>query len=145
MTDRLLQTLVEETNRYAHEQCAAKQQANPDLSLRSQFNTWHDVTIQEMSKFLAIVFHMPLIDKPSIGDYLATKGPMQATFARKLMFRDRFKQILSFFHVNNNATWIARGQDGHDPLHKVRPLYDHMVDVSLTTITFSYTHPNIGV
>ena len=137
MTDTLLENLVAETNRYARETCAAKQLANPDLSHRSLFSTWKVVTIEEMCKFLSIIFHMPLVDKPSISDYWVRKGPMEATFAKKLMVRDRFKQIMSFFHLNNNATWIPRGEDGHDPLHKVRPLYDHMVDVSMITITLS--------
>ncbi|BFZ08488.1 hypothetical protein BsWGS_11527 [Bradybaena similaris] len=42
------------------------------------------------------------------------------------MSRDRFKSILSFFHLNDNTTAIPRGENWHDPLHKVRPLVDHL-------------------
>ncbi|GFR80383.1 PiggyBac transposable element-derived protein 4 [Elysia marginata] len=42
------------------------------------------------------------------------------------MQRGRFKQILSFFHLNDNKRYIARGAAGHDPLHKIRPFHNHL-------------------
>ena len=42
------------------------------------------------------------------------------------MTRDRFKMILAFFHLNDNANYIPAGQPGHDLLFKVRPLFDFL-------------------
>jgi hypothetical protein len=40
------------------------------------------------------------------------------------MPRDRFMNILHCFHLNDNTNYISRGEEGFDPLFKVRPLLD---------------------
>lgn len=42
------------------------------------------------------------------------------------MQRDRFISIMMFLHLNDNATYVPRGQEGHDPIHKVRPFLSHL-------------------
>ncbi|XP_070565578.1 piggyBac transposable element-derived protein 4-like [Ptychodera flava] len=40
------------------------------------------------------------------------------------MPRDRFKLILTFFHINDNNNYVRRGNQGYDPLFKIRPFFD---------------------
>ncbi|GFR89022.1 PiggyBac transposable element-derived protein 4 [Elysia marginata] len=42
------------------------------------------------------------------------------------MQRERFKQILSFFHLNDNRKYVAGGAAGHDLLYKIHPFHDHL-------------------
>ena len=49
---------------------------------------------------------------------------MSSSFASSLMVRDRFKMILTFFHLNDNTKYVPAGAPQHDPLFKLRPLFD---------------------
>ncbi|XP_046994019.1 piggyBac transposable element-derived protein 4-like [Schistocerca americana] len=73
------------------------------------------------------VIHMCLVKKSSIADYWSAAPILHSTFAAKLMSRDRFKSILAMLHINNNDTYIQRGQPNFDPLHKIRPYFDYLV------------------
>ena len=42
------------------------------------------------------------------------------------MPRERFTSILAFLHLNSNTTYIEHGQEGHDPIHKIRPFFSHL-------------------
>ncbi|XP_065315461.1 piggyBac transposable element-derived protein 3-like [Gordionus sp. m RMFG-2023] len=39
-----------------------------------------------------------------------------------VMTLNRWEQIKSFIHINDNDKFIPLGSEGHDPLHKIRPL-----------------------
>ena len=40
--------------------------------------------------------------------------------------------MLSFLHLNNNATYIPRGNPGHDPSYKLRPVFNKLTNDFLT-------------
>ncbi|XP_070205714.1 piggyBac transposable element-derived protein 4-like [Littorina saxatilis] len=126
VTPSVMKLFKTETNRYARTTCDEKKAAG-GLSARSIFNTWTPVTLEEMNKFLAILVHMGLVKKPKIDDYWSTHPALSTTFASRLMTRCRFAAILAFFHLNDNARFIPRGRPDHDPLFKLRPLFDHLV------------------
>lgn len=126
VTSDVIKLMKRETNRYARSAIAAKERNGEELSRRSVFKTWKPVTEDEIRKFLAILIHIGLVKKPLLSDYWATDITVASPFAKKLMTRDRFKAILAFFHLNDNTSFIPRGQDGHDPLHKIRPFFDHL-------------------
>ena len=126
MTNDVIKNMKAETNRYAATACRAAKRRNPNLPSRSYFNRWTKVSESEMRKFLAILIHMGLVKKPRINDYWSTNPVMASSFAPTLMSRDRFKMILAFFHLNDNANFIPRGRLGHDPLFKVRTLIDSL-------------------
>ena len=44
-------------------------------------------------------------------------------FARKLLSRDRFKGIMNMLHLNDNANYVRRGEDGYDPIYKIPPFF----------------------
>ena len=124
-----------ETNRYAQQVTDQKQHAGVHLSPRSKFRTWKNVTVDEMTSFLAIAIHTGIVKKLRIVDYWSKNPVLQTTFASKLTKRDRFRAILSFSHLNDNTTYVPRNNPNHDPLHKLCPLIDHLIHVS-----FSLSH-----
>ena len=41
--------------------------------------------------------------------------------------RDRFSLIMKFLHLSDNTQYIPKGQPGHDPLYKLRPLFQPLI------------------
>ena len=126
ITDRMIKAFKAETNRYAASVCREAQRRNPNLSPRSFFRKWKTVTEGDMMVFIAILIHMGVVDKPTVQDYWSTHPVLSTTFAPRHMKRDRFRMILSFFHLNDNSTYVPANTEGHDPLHKIRPFYDSL-------------------
>ena len=124
MTNAVIKKMKSETNRYAATTCAAARRRNPNLSRRSYFNKWKTVTEGDIYKFLAIAIHMGLVQKPRINDYWSTNNVMTSTYPSACLKRERFKMILAFLHLNDNRNYIPAGREGHDPLFKIRPLFD---------------------
>lgn len=121
--ETIIRKIKTETNRYAG--CTIeKLKRQNKLKKSSLWGKWVAVKLQEMYFFLAIVLHMCVVKKPCISDYWSTDVFLQTSFAPKLMSRDRFRSIFFMLHVNDNSTYISRNQPNHDPLHKIRPIYD---------------------
>lgn len=120
-----------ETNAYATEKINKYKRLNANVSPRSMMSKWKGVTVNEIENFLAIIIHMSLVNKPKIQDYWAKHPMLQTTFASKLMKRERFTNILAFFHLNDNSSAVPKVQPGFDPLHEVRPFIDHLNHVSI--------------
>ena len=122
----MVKHIKQETNRYAADTISRLRRTNR-LKEHSLWAHWKPVTLSEVYKFFAIVIHMCLVKKPSIPDYWSTSPILHTTFAARIMSRDRFKSIMAMLHINNNKTYNSHGQPNHDPLHKVRPYFDYLV------------------
>ncbi|XP_039301196.1 piggyBac transposable element-derived protein 4-like, partial [Nilaparvata lugens] len=121
----VMKNIKVETNRYAG--CTIiKLRRQNQLKEHSLWNKWHCVTVEEMYSFFSIILHMCIVRKPSIDDSWVTDPFVSTPFPSSIMSRDRFKSILSMLHVNNNEKYIPRGQPNHDPIFKLRPLFDHL-------------------
>ena len=122
LTLEMLRHFKSETNRYAASEIRRKVSPGPN----SVFRQWKTVTLNEMRGFFTILIHMMLVKTPTVADYWSTTSILAGKFAAAIMSRNRFQAILSFFHVSDNSSFIRSGQPNHDPLHKVRPFYDHL-------------------
>ena len=127
ITNGILKHMQTETDRYARQVTDQKQQAGVHLSPRSKFRTWKNVTVNEMTRFLAITIHIGIVKKPRIVDYWLKIPVPQTTFASKLMKCDRFQAILSFFHLNDTTSYVPFNNSNQDLLHKLRRLIDHLI------------------
>ncbi|KAF8770192.1 PiggyBac transposable element-derived protein like [Argiope bruennichi] len=86
--------------------------------MKTETNRYAGCTIEKMKR-------QNKLKKSSLwADYWSTDVFLQTSFAPKLMSRDRFRSIFFRLHVNDNSTYISRNQPNHDPLHKIRPIYD---------------------
>ena len=96
------------------------------LPAKTVFTRWKDVTINNLRNFFACCIHMGTVKRPRMSDYWSRHPTLHASFCSSLMPRNKFMDILTFLHVNNNTTWIPNGQPDHDPIHKIRPLVNHL-------------------
>ncbi|UYV74502.1 PGBD5 [Cordylochernes scorpioides] len=116
-----------ETNKYARANIDRERKKGP-LSPRGFLDKWKGISAGELKLFLAIIIHMSLVVKPRLRDYWSTHIGIKSSFCKSTgMKRKRFEAILSMLHLNDNATYIAYGQPGYDPLHKLRTFLDPLV------------------
>ena len=73
---------------------------------------------------------MCIVTKPSIADYFSTDPILHSSFPSVVgMGRNKFKSIFRCLHLNDNSTYIAKGNDGHDTLHKIRSVFEHFAEL----------------
>ncbi|XP_059158381.1 piggyBac transposable element-derived protein 4-like [Physella acuta] len=114
---------VTETNRYALERALIK----PDT-------TWKPVDIADIKLFMYINFMFGIHQLPHYKLYWSTNDLLNVPAVSKVMSRNRYVAIAKYFHLNNNAVFIPRGTVGHDPIFKVRPLFDTVLNNSLKSL-----------
>lgn len=115
--------LVQETNKYAQDFFNSPQGQN--LKPQSRFRKWVNATSDDMKRFIAMVIGMGLVQHHDIQDYWSKDEMLETPFFGKTMPRNKFLLMLSLFHLNNNDNQVACGQDGYDPIFKIRRVYDH--------------------
>ena len=82
------------------------------------------VSREEIRIFLGICLYMTIVQLPFRRMYWSP-ATRQAIVA-DAMTCNRFEQILSVVHLNDNELMAPRGEVGYDRLHKVRPLLDRL-------------------
>lgn len=71
---------------------------------------------------------MCVVKKPTIIDYFSTDAVLHSSFPSVIRFsRDRFKAILRYLHVNDNANHVHRDDPNHDPMFKILPVFDGLI------------------
>ena len=109
MTLSVLGTIVTQTNAYAQEKGVT-------LSLH----------VEELQAFIAMNVAMGMLRLPQIRDYWATNDILSTPWFPAIMSRDRFFQLLRYLHLVDSSLQHKKGEEGYDPLFKVRPLIDHL-------------------
>lgn len=74
-----------------------------------------------------------MCSKPDIESYWATWWPCTTPSFSTIMRRDRFQLLRIFLHFNDNEKRIEKGNDGYDPLYKIKPIFD-IVNSQLTDV-----------
>ena len=110
-TDTLLEHIAVETNRYAEQ--------NPVPSYN-----WYPTSVPELKLLLGMIIAMGIKKLPALEDYWSLNPYIGAPEIVARMPRLRFKALMRYLHLNDNATMKARGEPGYDRLHKLRPLLD---------------------
>ena len=121
-TPQIIQLFTEETNRYA-----ADYLRDHSLSAHSRARRWGSVTDGDIRAFLALLIiqgHDRLPDYPS---YWATDYYTELPGVRSIMSRDKFQNILRFFHLCNNSENLPSEHPDHDRLFKIRCFLSHVV------------------
>ena len=75
---------------------------------------------------MGINIAMGMLRLPQIRDYWATDQILSTPWFPSIMPRDRFFLILRYLHLVDNSLQRKKGEEGYDPLFKVRPLIDHL-------------------
>lgn len=132
-------SLCENTNKYANAimsrlgEDAFERSQHAEYRRHARINKWKDIDVGEMKLFFAHLILMGLTRKPEIELYWATDSFTNMPFFGRFMSRDRFTSILSNLHVADDTDNPKYGEEGHDPLAKLRPfitlLNEKFVDV----------------
>ena len=114
--EHLLEYITRQTNKYAGETIASLRESGR-LSLNSRFKTWPEdgVTAGNIKAFLAMIIAMGLVNQENIQDYWSTDEVLSTPFFPQLVSRDKFLNILTFFHLCDNNNYVARGHAGYNP------------------------------
>ena len=112
----LIELFVEQTNVYAHQ---AYSKNNPPKT------PWREVSKKEMLAFLGLNIAMGVVNLPEVNMYRSVNPLLEYPWFRSILPRNRFKQIVRFFHMIDNTTRLDHPDD---KLFKVRPLVDSLLD-----------------
>ena len=97
------------------------------LGPHSRLHQWKKVTPSEMRAFIAMILYMGMVKIPTYSMYWSNHHYMRLPFCMNLMNRDRFLNILSFFHVCDNEAQPPRDDPTFNPGYKVQALADLLV------------------
>ena len=113
-TDEVWQLLVDMTNANA---------------IGKNVSSWKNINVAEMKAFFGLLLAMGLLKLPKIKDYWRKiNWLIHVSSFGEVMPRDRFLQLYRYLHVCNDNQQIPRGQDGHDPLFKIRSFLNLISD-----------------
>lgn len=107
VNDEFITHIVEQTNLYA---------------TQKNIGTLFSTNNVEMRQFIGILFFMSVYRYPSIRSYWSE---FSFQIIQNTMSRNRFDQIRSNLHFNDNNELPAKTSNEYDPLYKVRPLIKH--------------------
>ena len=98
VTDDLFRHFVIQTNLFAEQYI----DQHPNLPPYSNVRQWSPTNVDEMKKFIGLLFVMGVVKKPSLSMYWSTDPLFQMPLFGIIMPRNRFFLLLKFFHVNDN-------------------------------------------
>jgi len=114
---RIFQLATEETNRYAL-QNEEKEQGHGN-------HKWKLVTEHDIYKFISIILVLGVLRVRNLQTLWAKTSPSIARLpsVSHIMPEYRFREIKRYFHLNDNTKAAPSSSDLHDPLYKVRAVY----------------------
>ena len=113
----LLNQIVQETNLYARQKLADSP---------ARLANFRPVTVHELKAFLGVNIIMGINRLPTLDLYWSTDVYFGNQGIKKVMPKNRFKELSSFLHFNDATREVARGNPGYDRLYKVRPVLNYV-------------------
>ena len=89
----------------------------------TSYNLVKSVTVDELKRFFGIVLYMGIHKLPNRRMYWGNFTSVPGTSTT--MTRNRFDEILSILHFNDNNTALSVASLNHNKLYKVHPIIDH--------------------
>ena len=114
-TDDILQTIVDESNRYAQQ-----------VMGQEKFDKWTKIALPELRAYMGFCILMGINKLPCIEDYWKRDPHLHYSPIADRITRDRFRDVSRYLHFVNNDTLVPQGSPGYDRLGKVRPIVDHL-------------------
>ena len=112
MSHEIYDELVIQTNLYANQQRAIK----------GDTTTFVPITKAELMAFIGINIAMGVVSLPSLKHYWTTDPILSHSWFGSVMSRNRFSQILRYFHIADNTTAPSRSDPDYNKLWKIQPL-----------------------
>ena len=125
ITDEVLEDITCQTNLYAEQFFSANLDKLSNVSRMRRFVG--GTSVDRIKVFIAQQYYMGIVRKPDVKDYWSIDEMRSTPFGRKMMPRDEFHNILSFFHLSDNETCPKKNTEGYDPWEKLGNLYHILV------------------
>ena len=113
-TGELVDTIVEETNRYVQ------------FCLQEKYETWEKITEEEMYAYFGFLILMGMVNLPSIKDYWRKDEVFNYRPISNKISRTRFLDIHRFLHFVNNECLPSYGETGYSKIQKVKPVLTYL-------------------
>ena len=124
-TEEFIENLVKNTNEYADRVINASR----PLRRKSSWNNWKNVDVNEMKKFIGIIFSMGIITLPSYKKYWSTDILYKNEHFPSVSSRERFETILRYFNFGEKYHFE------NDRPRKIRMILDDLNDVMRELVT----------
>ena len=108
----LYDDILQQTNLYATQQRALKGDTRPFTPINKT----------ELMAFIGINIAMGIVSLPAIRNYWSTNEILAHPWFRSVMSRNRFLEILRYFHVVDNSTAPSRTDPNYNKLWKIQPV-----------------------
>ena len=132
--DNFFEQICQETNFYNTQRATdGYLEAIPKNNKRKKlYKKAASVTVRDIKRTIGIILYMGISKLPNRRLYWGNKSavPMIASS----MTRNRFEEIMSILHYNNNNNLVPDGHDGSNKLHKIQPMIDHFRKVFVETV-----------
>ena len=89
--------------------------------------SWEPVDVAAIKQYLYVNFMFGIHNLNDYKNYWSEDELLKVSAISSVMPRRRYEQINRFFHLNDNnapRAKLKKGEEGFDPLYKVRPLMD---------------------
>ena len=124
-TKNFVENLVKNTNEYTDKVINAFR----PLQRRYTWNNWKNVDVDEMKKFIGIIFSMGIITLPAYKKYWSTNILYKNEHFPSAVSRERFKTIIRFFNFGKKPHFE------NDRLSNIWMILDHLSDVMRELVT----------
>ena len=104
--------ILYQTNLYATQEKAKKGDTKP----------WTPITKPELMAFIGMNIAMGIVSLPTLKQYWSTDQILGHPWFRNVMCRDRFMEILRYFHIVDNTSAPSRSDPDYNKLWKIQPL-----------------------
>ena len=111
-TDELYELIVQESNKYNRQKQLAKGKTVGEEVL----------TNEDLRAWIGLLILMGIHKLPELQNYWSTDPLLGVPAVNSVMTSKKFKKIVEIIHCNDNTSNPPRGQQGHDKLHKLRPV-----------------------
>jgi hypothetical protein len=91
--------MATETNMY-YSQIRLRNREN--VKPNARMNLWYETSANEIKQFLGLTLNMGIVEKPPIRSYWSTDSLIETPIFHKTMSRDRYLNLLTFFHITDN-------------------------------------------
>ena len=117
IADQVIDNITNETNLYAKQYVEANRENIKDKSRLLCFPDG-GMSTDCMKVFLGIAY--------LVKDYWSTEDIISTPFFPKIMLRDEYHNILTFFHLYDNEIYPQKGSPDYDPCKKLDFFYSYI-------------------
>jgi len=94
---------------------------------KSRFQKWKETNASEMKVFLALIFGMAVVVQRDMCNYWTTDTVGRTPFFSETMPRDRFKLLMSMFHLADKTKIPGRTSPNYAPLEILGQVYKNVI------------------